>query len=162
MSLESLWVMWKRHHHQTGYLIVGLVAFAAGWQLGRVTSPYYAAHPIVFQAAPGEAVKENNGSAEALVALQKAGQQEGAAPTQVTAARTIEPTLPVGEGTPKSQGEEQRMFAGSKNSSLYHHKECPGWRRIKEENIRWWPTRAAAEAAGYKPSKCTQEMLNAL
>jgi len=167
MSLASLWVTWKRHHQRIGYGVVGLLLFAAGWQAGRVTSPYWASHPIVFEEAPGVT---NNGSAEALGALQEAGliksqtaqeeQQKGSATAEVAAATTASPTLLVGETTPLRSAPEERIFVGSKNSNLYHHKDCSSAKRIKEENQIWWPTKEAAEAAGYTPSQCTTEKLN--
>lgn len=151
MALESLWVTWKRHQHRLGYILIGILLFAAGWQLGRTTSPYYAASPIVFQEAPGVAATDNNGSPEALVALRDAGLNKNNAPAQVAAAATASPS-PI----------DQKMFAGSKNSSLYHHKDCPAVASIKPENIIWWSTKEAAEAAGYKPSKCTEEKLSTI
>ncbi len=174
MALETLWIAWKRHQHRLGYVLIGVLLFAAGWQLGRTTSPYYAASPIVFQEAPGVAADANNGSPEALVALRDAGLKKETASAQVAAATTVSP-IPVGEGTatsstsplpppqtpPQTGGETNaKMFAGSKNSNLYHHKDCPSVSSIKEENIIWWPSKEAAEAAGYKPSKCTEEKLS--
>ncbi len=161
MSFESLWVTWKRYQHQLGYVIIGLLLFAAGWQLGRTTSPYYAASPIVFQEAPGVAADANNGSPEALVALRDAGLKKDTASPQVAAATTTSPSPAVGlpaEASAQAEGETNtKLFAGSKNSNLYHHKDCPSVGSIKEENIIWWPSKEAAEAAGYKPSKCTEE-----
>ncbi len=165
MSLASLWVFWKQHNHRAGYVVAGLLLLAVGWQMGRVTSPYYAANPIVFQEAPGVA-EQNNGAADKLAALQQAGQnvaKVGESP-QVAGAATASPTPLVGETplrSPSSAGPapstEERIYVGSKNSNLYHHKDCPSAKQIKEENQVWWPTREAAEAAGYSPSKCTQE-----
>lgn len=170
MALETLWVFWKRHQHQAGYFIIGILLFAAGWQFGRVTSPYYASHPIVFQEAPGTSPDANAGSVEALVALKEAG--EGSA--QVAAAITTSPEPSMGESilpsstttplpppqTPPPAGGEtpDKIYVGSKNSDLYHYKTCSSASRIKEENQIWWPTREAAEAAGYKPSKCTIDL----
>lgn len=165
MSLASLWVTWKRHQHQVGYAIVGILLFAAGWQTGRVMSPYYAASPIVFEEAPGTPVGASGGSTEALVALQEAGQQNT---PQVAAATTSAPAAGGGEGalpspslpSPSAFAETTtKLFVGSKNSNLYHHKTCPSAKRIKEENQIWWPTKEAAEAAGYMASKCTKDLL---
>lgn len=146
MNLTSFWVIWKRNQQRLGYVLVCLMMFAAGWQAGRVTSPYYASNPIIFQEAPSSSAGANNGSSEALIALRDAG-LNNSAPPQIAAAHTMSPS-------------PSAMFAGSKNSNLYHHKECPNARQIKQENIIWWTTREAAEAAGYKPSKCTQEKFN--
>jgi hypothetical protein len=163
MVLETLWVFWKRHQHQAGYIIVGLLLFVAGWQFGRVTSPYYASHPIVFQEAPDPATggastppNVNNGSVEALGALKEAGEQKSET-AQVAAATTISPApSPAMGGASAPVGE--RVYVGSKNSDLYHHYSCPTAKRIKEVNQIWWSTKEAAETAGYKPSKCTIEL----
>lgn len=153
MSLASLWVTWKRHQHQIGYILVGIVLFAAGWQTGRVTSPYYASNPIVFEESANMPAAANTGSTEDLIALQQAGQQLAGDSSAVAAATTsVSPSIaPIGDGA--------RLFVGSKNSDLYHHKDCPSGKRIKEENQIWWATREAAEAAGYAPSQCTKEKL---
>jgi hypothetical protein len=161
MSLASFWVFWKKHQHLIGEIVVGILLFAAGWQAGRVMSPYYAASPIVFQEAPDMPAGANTGSTESLIALQEAGeQQKGTAPAQVAAATIISPANSAGEPTQPVGESEQKLYAGSKNSNLYHHKDCPDWKRIKEENLVWWPTKEAAEAAGYTSSKCTQGKLN--
>jgi hypothetical protein len=138
MSLTSLWITWKRYQHKIGYIVVGILLFAAGWQTGRVTSPYYAANPIVFEEAAGVT---NNGSPEALLALQEAGlgnervaesvQQSDSPVAEVAAAVTISPTTQVGEDSPLPST-EARLYVGSKNSNLYHHKDCPCAKRIKE------------------------------
>jgi len=53
----------------------------------------------------------------------------------------------------------QRQFVGSINSDLYHHPDCPTSSRILDKNQIWFSDVADAEAAGYKPSKCTIEKL---
>lgn len=140
MALESLWVLWKQHRHRAGQATAALLLFAAGWQTGRVMSPYYAASPIVFQESPATPAGANTGSAEALVTLQEASPQP----------------LVAGESTPPATS---GLFVGSKNSNLYHHKDCPSAKQIKNENQIWWPDAESAEAAGYSPSKCTQNRL---
>jgi hypothetical protein len=159
MSLASLWVTWKQHQHRIGSVVVGLLLFAAGWQTGRVMSPYYASHPIVFEEAAGEA-NTNNGSVDELVALQAAGQPglpakalPQAAGDSGAVAATTTSASPIPEAS-------QRLFVGSKNSNLYHHKDCPSAKRIKEANQIWWPSTEAAEAHGYRASQCTKEKLS--
>lgn len=47
-----------------------------------------------------------------------------------------------------SEGE----FVASKNGKAYHYPWCPGAKQISEQNKIFFPSRSAAEAAGYKPA----------
>ena len=44
------------------------------------------------------------------------------------------------------------MYVASKNSTKYHLASCPGAARIKEENKRWFNSKAEAEKAGLTPA----------
>jgi hypothetical protein len=55
--------------------------------------------------------------------------------------------LPVSPG-----GEEKGSYVGSKTGKIYHLPWCSGAKRIKEENKRWFASKADAEAAGYAPA----------
>lgn len=44
-------------------------------------------------------------------------------------------------------------YVGSKNSNVYHLPDCPGAKRIKEENKRCFSSKEEAEKAGYRPAK---------
>lgn len=46
------------------------------------------------------------------------------------------------------------LYASSKNSTLYHSRDCQYVKRIKEENIVWFGSQKEAEAAGKKPHSC--------
>lgn len=46
----------------------------------------------------------------------------------------------------------QGAFVASRNGSSYHLPDCPGAKQIKSENRIWFPTKAEAQAAGYKPA----------
>ncbi|MEX2054735.1 MAG: hypothetical protein WD972_01000 [Candidatus Andersenbacteria bacterium] len=166
MDATSWFVAWQRHKGRLGTIIVGLLLFIVGWQAGRVTSPYYAAHQIVFNDA-----EPSGGSPEELLALQ----QEGVAMRAGTvAAATVLPTgqagsptvagavstpTPASEAAVEASGTTEKLYVASKNSNLYHHKDCPSVSRIKEENKVWFTTPEAAEAAGLSPSQCTEEKL---
>ncbi|MEK7556371.1 MAG: hypothetical protein AAB538_00150 [Patescibacteria group bacterium] len=153
MSLTSTWVFLKQH---SGYLwptVAVLLAFGAGWQVGKVTSPYYAAHPIVFEesceadcASPGR----ENGSPEALNSLLE---ESRALQAEVKESATPEPSVAAAVATSGKQ------FVGSVNSDLYHDPSCPAAGRIKDANQVWFASREEAEAAGYSPSQCTKEKL---
>lgn len=146
MALESLWVFWKQHRHRAAQATAALLLFAAGWQTGLVMSPYYAASPIVFQESPATPAGANMGSAQDLVTLQE----------QIAGTVIISPKPSIGESTPPAT---TGLFVGSKNSNLYHHKDCPSAKQIKKENQIWWPDAESAQAAGFSPSKCTQNRL---
>jgi len=157
MDATSWFVAWQRHKGRLGAIIVGLLLFIVGWQAGRVTSPYYTAHPIVLNDT-----EPSGGSPEELLALQ----QEGVAMRAGTvAAATTSPTVAGIVSTPtpvaavEASATTEKLYVASKNSNLYHHKDCPSVSRIKEENKVWFATPEAAEQAGLSPSKCTEEKL---
>lgn len=111
-------------------------------------SPYYAAHPIVFE----EGVIPSGGTAEELNAL-----VQPAAPSpapQVSSA----PVEAEGEVAAATDAAEKR-FVGSINSDLFHDPTCPSAGRIKEANQIWFSSVAEAQRLGYSPSQCAQEKL---
>lgn len=136
-----IWVWIRKYQKFGGALLLTVLTFGAGWQLGRVMSPYYAAHPIVFQEAAGVPTP----NAQALQALQIKPSPTPAA--TVAAAATTTPSSNKG------------MYVGSVNSDLYHDPSCPSASRIKEANQVWFASREEAESAGYSPSACTKEKL---
>lgn len=50
--------------------------------------------------------------------------------------------------------EAQKLFAASKNSTLYHTPDCQYVKRIKEGNAVWFSSAAEAQASGKKPHGC--------
>lgn len=48
----------------------------------------------------------------------------------------------------------EKLFAASKNSTLYHTPDCQYVKRIREENRVWFGSAAEAQAAGKKPHSC--------
>lgn len=145
LDLTSLWVFYQKHKQGAGQLLVGVLLFAAGWQLGRVMSPYYAVHPIVFndngRPAAGGAMQE-------LVALKQEGEQR-------QAQAPVSSAVPA----PSVAGTTTGAYVASVNSNLYHHPDCPSAKRIKDVNQVWFASQQEAEAAGYSPSKCTIDKL---
>lgn len=155
MDGTGAYVSFIRYKNHVGWLVVALLLFGVGWQLGRVMSPYYAAQPIVFNDATC-APSASPGDPAALLDLRNQGiaLREG----------TNDPSSPA----PKVAGEVTvaaaapqgtKLFVASVNSSLFHHKDCSSANQIKEENKVWFTSREEAEKAGYGPSKCTQEKL---
>lgn len=147
-DLTTLWAWLQKNKQHAGKLIVALLIFAVGWQTGKVMSPYYTAHPIIFEDKPCENQASSGGSQEELVDLQQQGR--GVTPSPKTAAA---------ETTAAVAGTTEKLFVGSVNSNLYHHKDCSTANRIKEENKIWFATTEEGEAAGYSPSKCTRQKL---
>lgn len=134
-----MFLVWFRKYQKFGgVVLLLLLTFAAGWQLGRVMSPYYAAHPIVFQETAGQPSPD-------LQALQ--AKSSVVPEPSIAAATTTAPTL------------NQGKYVGSVNSDLYHDPSCPSASRIKVANQVWFASREEAEKAGYSPSACTKEKL---
>lgn len=153
----SLWVWWQKHRSKLGYMIAGLLLFIAGWHTGKVTSPYYASHPIVFQDVPADATKISGGTVEELVALREQGQKEDRGePSPLVSPPQNSPAVAAAQTQTQS---EEKMFVGSVNSDKYHLPDCPSAKRIKPENQIWFASQEEAQVAGYEPSACTQEKL---
>ncbi len=150
IDFTSLRVFTQRFGPHLVPLVCGIILFVAGWQFGRVTSPYYAVSPIVFQDRTCAACSASGGSKAELQALQEEGDVLGVktTPTPRTAPAAKISTAPLATTT-------QGQFVASKNSNLYHYFTCPSAKRIKPANQRWFATAAAAKAAGLNPSKCT-------
>ncbi len=53
--------------------------------------------------------------------------------------------------------EAEKLFAASKNSTLYHTPDCQYVKRIKEENRVWFGSEEEAQATGKKPHSCISE-----
>lgn len=162
MDLTRLWVITKTKQTLLLQVVCGLLLLAVGWQLGRTMSPYYNAQPIVFEDRQCENCASSGGSVAELQALRDEGiRLAGERTPDNTTAPVVstEPTTTPAVAGVSTEESTNKVFAGSKNSDKYHHVSCPDWKRIKEENVIWWPTKEAAEAAGYSPSKCTQEKI---
>ena len=159
MDFTNLWTAFHQHRSRLALVLVGLLIFAAGWQLGRVMSPYYAARPIVFEDRQCEACSSSGGSRGELEALQNAGKTD--AGKTVVGGNTSGVALdsPEVERVSTVAGTSRGQFVGSVNSNLFHAMSCPSVGRIKEANQIWFASVEKAEAAGYKPSKCTKEKL---
>lgn len=156
MDGTGAYVSFIRHKNQLVWLIIALLLFGLGWQLGRVMSPYYAAQPIVFN----DAVCTPTASPGDPAALQGLRDQ-GIALRDDTNDPSPEPKV-AGEVTVAAAAPQAaKLFVASVNSNLFHHKDCPSANQIKEENKTWFTSREEAEKAGYSPSKCTQEKLGA-
>lgn len=128
-----MWLWIQKHQNKILPAIAVIIAFGAGFQIGKVTSPYYTAHPIVFS--------ENAQVSPPIPAL------------EALVAPSVTPTATVAAA--KTEGK----FVGSVNSDLYHDPSCPSASRIKPANQVWFESREEAEKAGYSPSVCTKEKL---
>ena len=157
MGLVELWVLLRTRRELLSTALIGVLLFAAGWQLGRVTSPFYAAHPIVFTEVEGDS---GNGDTTELLELKRQGVAEREAQqARVAGQASGSMASPTTDNGTLGEGTAAGVFVGSRNSNLYHHHTCATADRIKPANQIWWNTVEAAAAAGYSPSKCTQDKL---
>lgn len=144
MDFTSLWILWQKHHAKAGIGIIIALSFLLGWQGGRITSPYYAATPIVFEEIKSEDLPPSD-----LASLESIKQQG-------VAARKPAATQAAVAGTAT---QAQAAYVASKNSSLYHHISCPSAKRIAVANQRWFKSPEEAQKAGFSPSQCAQEYI---
>lgn len=140
LDVTSVWVKVARHRSKLGVVVTSLLLFLSGWQFGRITSPYYAAHPIVFQD------RMDSGSGGSLTQL--SALQDEARATGLPAAN---------QGALAPADSAQGIYVASVNSDLYHHKDCAPAKRINPENQVWFTNEAQAQTAGFSPSSCTQQ-----
>ncbi|PIT98046.1 MAG: hypothetical protein COT71_02810 [Candidatus Andersenbacteria bacterium CG10_big_fil_rev_8_21_14_0_10_54_11] len=170
MDISTLRLLWHQYGRHAGAATAAILLFTAGWQAGRTTSPYYAAHPIVFEdcrtadtsGAPG------GGDAASLQALKNKVEAVAAendalpAPHAAVAGTQTEKPSPaeIPKKTPSVDAGEpaNAPFVASRNSSLFHHISCPSVGRIKEENKIFFTTAEQARGAGLMPSQCTQKL----
>lgn len=113
--------------------ILGVAIFGVGWEAGKVTSPYYAATPIVFEDHQPSA----GGGEDQLRAL---GTSSSPSPSSTSA-------------------QNQGKYVASKNSTLFHDSSCTSAKSIKVENQVWFASVDEARASGRSPSACTQKLL---
>ena len=155
MDYTSLSVFMQKNKGWLGPAVLALLTFIAGWHTGRVMSPYYAAHPIVFEDRQCDECSSSGGSAEELAELKAAGQET--TKNKVVTNATPQPAVAAAKSSEVS--EATGKFVGSVNSDLYHHPTCTHAKRIKPDNQVWFNSQAEAEAAGYTASKCTRDTL---
>ncbi|MDZ4347565.1 MAG: hypothetical protein U1E51_34575, partial [Candidatus Binatia bacterium] len=127
MDMTSLWVLVKTKRELLSGILLGLVLFGAGWQTGRVSSPYYAANPIIF--SDTSSANSPAGDQEQLVDLQEQGIALRSPAATAVNANTATPAVAAASTTAPTM-----LFVGSVNSTLYHHKDCSTAKRIKTEN----------------------------
>lgn len=158
MDFSSYWALVNHHKSRGGQLLVVFVALVIGWQLGRITSPYYDARPIVFEdtaceaGAPEELVElKNEGEEKRIEAAKKEEIKEEAKVSEII-------TKPAAAGM-KDSAVASGKFVGSVNSDLFHDPSCSSSKRIKDSNQVWFESVEDAEKSGYSPSKCTQKLL---
>lgn len=158
MDLSSYWALYNRHKSRGGQLFFVLVALIIGWQIGRTTSPYYDARPIVFEDTTCE-----GGSPEELSKLQEEGKEQRSQELQAQVKKeekntqSATPTTAVA-GTTDDKATAGR-FVGSVNSNLFHDPSCSSSKRIKDTNQIWFESVEDAQQSGYSASKCTKKIL---
>ncbi len=127
-----------------GVGILAILIFLAGWQTGRIMSPYYATSQIVFEDRTCNTCPSSIGTSESLQEL-----REGTK----TPVNTTEATV----SDPSAQA-QQGLYVASKNSTLFHHYACASAKTIKAENQVWYANYEEAVQSGRSPSSCTQKL----
>lgn len=144
LDITSLWATVHQNKVLINQFLIALLVFVGGWFLGQITSPYFSSQPIVFEDRQCPAAASSGGTAAELVSLKDEG-IAARSPSPQTAGATI-----------TEQGSGQ--FVASVNSTLFHHSSCAVAKRINVENQVWFVSAEEAQAAGFAPSKCAQEI----
>jgi hypothetical protein len=160
-DLTELWVIIRKKPNLIWQLLFSVAVFALGWQLGKISSPYYASHPIIFQESGTSNLSENSNNNQELMDLKQEGIE--LRESKKTPGPSPSPSTEVAGVTVEKSKEpnptQKNKFIGSVNSDLFHHPDCSSSKRIKEANQIWFSSIEEAELAGYSPSKCTIEKL---
>lgn len=75
---------------------------------------------------------------------------------RLSATEAAKPAVSVGQAPLEEEARGMAiggLVVASRNGSVYHFPWCSGASQIKEANKVWFASEAAAEAAGYAPSK---------
>lgn len=155
MELSSFWAFIKTRRQLIGTILLGVVLFLLGWQLGRAMSPYYDSRPIIF--SDENCSNKAGGTLEELSALQRKGQ---ALQSPAGESPSSQPKASVAAASAGIQEQTTKLFIGNKNSRLFHHRDCPTWQRIGLTNRVQFSTAEEATAAGYQPTQCTQQKIS--
>jgi hypothetical protein len=123
--------------------------------LDRIPSPWLIAGIVILSSSAsfGLGILEGRGGNKSALQIEElatttpAGALGAAAYTAPAAAATA--AIPASAPTSIPAGGE---VVASKNGSKYYLPWCGGAKLIKDENKVWFPTRDAAEAAGYQPA----------
>lgn len=96
------------------------------------------------------------GAAPAVVAMTYTGSA-----AEVIATGTKSVSVASVPGSPKTVdaplGTVMGLYVASKSGTKYHHRDCAGAKRIKDENRIYFATEDEARAAGYEPAaNCSQ------
>ncbi len=167
-DFTSIWAFWQKNNRHLNTALLLLIAFIAGWQISKITSPYNNASPIIFEecaedvrnsnAPASDTFDQSNRTIETLKEEGIARRQKTSKDTKITEDNQL-PTSPQVAGTTASQANPAGKFVGSINSDLFHDPSCSSSKRIKPANQIWFDTIEDAQKSGYSPSKCTQEKL---
>ncbi len=163
IDLTELWVIIKKKPYLLWQILFTVAVFATGWQLGKIMSPYYSSHPIIFQEADNGNLNENYNDNQVLIDLKEQGIEARKDKKPSTSTSSPTPSSEIAgaiiENSKKPAPSQTKKFVGSVNSDLYHHPDCPSSKRIKEANQIWFGSQEEAVQAGYSPGKCTKEKL---
>ncbi len=150
MSLsDKIWNGIKKHEADIvliiGIILIALISFGGGFILGErsISSEKISAS---IQNADKIQVKESISIQDTEKTFQEGDINKTTTPNQQQNNFSKEMELS------SSMGNTQCKYVGSKNSNVYHLPDCPGAKRIKEENKRCFSSKEEAEKAGYRPA----------
>jgi hypothetical protein len=163
IDTTSFWAFVQKRKNLSAQLLIALLIFGGGWQLGKIMSPYYATSPIIFNDRECENQSSSGGSGGELTELKEDGieakkQADAKKQEKINIASTPPKAEVAGTATARTTT-KQKKFVGSVNSNLFHDPTCSSSKRIKEENMIWFTSQEEAGTAGYSASKCTKEKL---
>lgn len=147
-----------------GAVLIAGSAFAAGWL--TATEQSKGEEQAIRLREPGEIFGEEfvqNLSRES--GKQIAGAEDGGEETKKSSEVSASSDRPTPERVTaevdkaEESSEAEGLLVGSVNSDKFHFPDCPGAKRIKEENKVWFDSVEEAEDSGYVPSKCALEKL---
>jgi hypothetical protein len=131
-----------------GFVLVFILGFSSGYAYldGRKPSPSLA---FTDRSADCAAIFEKKTASAGTQAGGLPGASEEAPSAAQSAGKVLEASA-AADSSALAAG----AVAGSKNSNLYHTRDCPYVKRIKAENLVRFGSAQEAEKSGRKPHKC--------
>jgi FtsZ-interacting cell division protein ZipA len=139
-----------------GVILIALLSFGGGWlmasnQFLKYSNLASAENKDKISIEEIEFKKEDPEPVETI--SQKAEVKEVATETEEKNSSPSKETSEENSSDPVLKSSGNCQYVGSKNSDVFHLPDCPGAKRINEENKKCFSSKNEAEKAGYRPAK---------
>jgi len=135
-----------------GIVLISLISFGGGWLMGISSGIGIDSRGEV---KIEEVLLEDLQAEAGIVGEVKEENEKSEKEDQNNANKNEEQS----ENEKERKDQSEKQIVASKNGSAYHYIWCPGAKQIKEENKIYFNSKKEAEAAGYRPAKNCEGLL---